>query len=311
MIGSRPPILVIGCGPWGALIVRDLVALGAAVTVVARTAESIGRARANGAHTIVPTIDAAPEAQGVVVAVPTTRHAAAVRAALDRGRPIYCEKPLAASVGEAEEIVARASERIFVMDKWRYHPGIEALAAIVRSRELGAPVGLHSTRVGWTRRTGDVNGVWHLVPHDLAIGLEILGAIPAPRAAVVERIGGAVVGMQAILGQTPWLSIDASERRPAHRREVRLVCEHGVASLADSYSDHIQVMRFSDAETREPPAPERRAISGEMPLLRELAAFLDHIDGGPPPKSGAADGLTVVRTIAALLALAGEASGDG
>jgi hypothetical protein len=46
-------------------------------------------------------------------------------------------------------------------------------------------------------------------------------------------------------------------------------------------------------------------IGTEMPLLAELRAFLHHLQGGPAPRSSAAEGLSVVETIAALRALAG------
>ena len=46
-------------------------------------------------------------------------------------------------------------------------------------------------------------------------------------------------------------------------------------------------------------------MSPELPLLRELRAFLDHLDGGPPPRSSAAEGAAIVRTISELRLLAG------
>jgi hypothetical protein len=42
-----------------------------------------------------------------------------------------------------------------------------------------------------------------------------------------------------------------------------------------------------------------------MPLLLELRAFVEHIRGGPPPRSSLADGLLIVERIAALRVLAG------
>jgi hypothetical protein len=51
-------------------------------------------------------------------------------------------------------------------------------------------------------------------------------------------------------------------------------------------------------------AVERRPVSDEQPLLRELRAFLDHLSGGPPPRSSAAEGAETVAIIAGLLALA-------
>ena len=51
-------------------------------------------------------------------------------------------------------------------------------------------------------------------------------------------------------------------------------------------------------------APEHRQISTEMPLLRELRAFLEHLEGGPPPRSSAAEGVEIVTRIAELRRLA-------
>jgi predicted dehydrogenase len=53
-------------------------------------------------------------------------------------------------------------------------------------------------------------------------------------------------------------------------------------------------------------------VSTELPLLRELRAFLDHLDGGPPPLSSAADGAAIVDALATLRELAGlDRTGGG
>ena len=189
------------------------------------------------------------------------------------------------------------------MDKWRYHPGVELLAEIARSGELGGVVGLRTTRIGWGN-THDVDPVWVLAPHDLAIGLEILGSVPTPRSAVAESQNGYAAGLIGVLGDDPWLALEVSARAVQHRREVTLACEDGVAILGGGYSDHIQIARVEDPADMTP-QPERRAISTELPLLRELRAFVQHLAGGPPPRSSAHEGAAVVRAIADLRALAG------
>jgi predicted dehydrogenase len=88
---------------------------------------------------------------------------------------------------------------------------------------------------------------------------------------------------------------------------VTLICEDGVAVLPDGYSDHVQIARVADPADTSPPELERRAISTELPLVRELRAFVEHVRGGPPPRSSASEGAAVVRTIAELRALAGLA----
>lgn len=249
-------------------------------------------------------LDDLPDLDGIVVASPTTTHAAVVRALLPRAVPLFVEKPLTDNVNSASELSVMGAGRLFVMDKWRYHPGIEALAAIASSGELGQVVGLRCTRIGWGIPHPDVDAVWLLAPHDLSIGLEILGHIPAPRCAVVEQVRRTVTGVVALLGDDPWLAIDMSTAAGVERREVRLVGSDGIATLAGGYSDHIVVTRgeVRAAVSREDDA---RPISTELPLLRELRAFVNHLAGGPPPKSSAAEGADEVRAIAAIRRLAG------
>jgi hypothetical protein len=165
-------------------------------------------------------------------------------------------------------------------------------------------VGLRCTRIGWGNPHEDVDAIWLLAPHDLSIGLEVLGHIPVPRCAVAEQVGGTVTGLVALLGDHPWLAIDVSTASGVERREVRLIGSQGIATLTDAYSDRIVVTRGRDHAglTRQ---DEARPISTELPLLRELRAFLIHLSGGPPPKSSAAEGAAEVGAVALIRRLAG------
>jgi len=287
---------LVGCGSWGQFILRDLVSLGCRVTVVARSPES--RARAGGSE-IVGTVAELPEVEGIVVATPTSTHAAVVEEALERGVPVFVEKPLTDDPAAAERLADAAPEQLFVMDKWRYHPGVERLRDVAQEGSLGAVRALHTTRIGWGNPHDDVDAAWVLAPHDLSIALEILGELPEARAAAADVADGAVDGLVGLLGDRPWHRLEVSTRSPERRRAVLLACEDGVALLADGYSDHVLVRRNGAGE------PERHELSTELPLLRELRAFLDHLGGGPPPRSSAAEGALVVRRIAELRELAG------
>jgi predicted dehydrogenase len=226
-----------------------------------------------------------------VVATPISTHAAVVEEALELGVPVFVEKPLTDDAAAAERLAGAADGRLFVMDKWRYHPGVELLGELAHSEELGQVVGLRTTRLGW-ERPRDVDHVWVLAPHDLAIGLEIFGEVPAPRSAV-----GSEDALLGLLGERPWQALDVSGCSHLRRREVALVCEDGIAALDDSYDDHVVVLRSEE--------PERRQVSKELPLLRELRAFVEHLAGGPPPRSSADEGVAVVRALSELRALAG------
>ncbi|HSS81429.1 MAG TPA: Gfo/Idh/MocA family oxidoreductase [Gaiellaceae bacterium] len=288
---------LVGCGSWGRNILRDLLSLGCSVSAVARSPES--RARAEDADTTVASVSKLPDVDGIVIATPTTTHAAVIDEALERGVPVFVEKPLTNDLIAADQLAATAGERLFVMDKWRYHPGVELLRDLAHDGSLGAVRGLLTTRVGWGNPHDDVDAAWVLAPHDLSIALEILGELPRARAAVADLSGDEVQGLVGLLGERPWHRLEVSVRSPERRREVQLVCEDGVALLANGYSEHVLLHR-DDADE-----PERREIATELPLRRELRAFVEHLQGGPPPRSSAAEGALVVRRIAELRALAG------
>ena len=292
---DRPTLALIGCGRWGKLVLRDLRELGCEVHVVARSAASIERAREGGAASLVDAIGALPAVDGAVVATGTSTHAAVVGETLGLGVPVFCEKPLSDDPEAAARLAASADGRLFVMDKWRYHPGVEELARIAREQELGPVVGLVCERIGWGNPHDDVDAIWVLVPHDLSIAREILGAVPAARAAAAEPRGA---GLTALLGDDPWLQLIVSSTSGERRRAVRLHCREGTAWFADAFADHVGVMRHGAAE------PEHRPVGDRMPLLAELEAFVAHLDGGPTPRSSAAEGAEVVARIAELRALA-------
>ena len=300
---DRPRLALVGVGRWGRNILRDLRALDVEVVAVARSATSVDAARAGGAAQVVASTTELPDVDGVVVATTIGSHASVILDLLDLDVPVFCEKPLTNDADAADEIVRRAGERVFVMDKWRYHPGVLELARIASSGELGGVVGLRCIRQGWgNNHRDDADDLWVLVPHDLSIALEVLGHVPEPRAAN-GFVGADGVGtMTALLGDRPWVSIDAGGLSEERRRRIELITDGGVAWLADGWATTVGVAR-SDQVGGE--GWESRPVGDDLPLLAELRAFVAHLGGGPPPKSSAAEGAAIVRTVARIRAMAG------
>ena len=292
---------LVGCGRWGRHILRDLRSLGCEVPVVARSEESRARAHEGGANAVVADIASLTGVDGVVVATPTSTHAAVLEEALELDVPVYCEKPLTDDPAAAARLAELGADRLLVMDKWRYHPGVLELAAIARERRLGAVSGLRTVRIGWGNPHDDVDIVWVIAPHDLAIALEVMGAVPEPQAAIAQLREGDALQLSGLLrGDGWWHVLEASGRSPERKRRVELHGEDGVAVLAGGWDEHVSVFREGIEE-------ERVETPGELPLLAELRAFVDHLGGGPPPKSTAAEGALVVAAIAELRRLAGIA----
>ena len=291
---------MVGCGRWGSLVVRDLVALGVSTHVVARSAESRGRAEEAGASEVVGDVRDLTGMRGFVVLTPTATRPEIIKEVLGRGVPVFTEKPLALDVRDARALAAAADGRLFVMDKWRYHPAVACLSELARSGELGAPLGLHCRRLSTGNPRGEDDGVANLLPHDLAIAQEVLGELPPAVSARGYGEGDALDGLVAVLGTEPWLAVEVSARWPEHIREVTLHLRLGSARMVGD-AQYVEVISADGARA------ERRPVTGEPPLRAELRAFVEHLEGGPSPKSGAAPAADAVAVTAQLRAMAAQA----
>ncbi|MGH3136521.1 MAG: Gfo/Idh/MocA family protein [Gaiellaceae bacterium] len=288
---------LVGCGHWGVNILRDLRTLDCDVRVVVRSDASVARAREGGAAAVVPEIAELGAVDGIVTCTPIETHAAVIEEALAADVPVFTEKPLCDDAGDAARLAALAPDRLFVMDKWRYHAGIGVIADIAATGRFGSVHGLRTVRVQPDNRHAE-DAIWVLSPHDLVIALEVLGEVPRPRAASGQWAEGRLITMHALLEtDRGWHALEVSERAPATERRIELHCDEGVAVLGGGWDEHVLV-HLTRGRT------ERLEAPGELPLLAELRAFVGFLDGGLPPKSSAAEGAAVVEVIAALRALA-------
>ena len=244
------------------------------------------------------------QADGLIIASPSVTHRSVLEKIIPWQLPVFIEKPLTTSLDDALFLASIVHSQVFLMHVWRYHGGIRLLGELARSGELGTITALRSIRSNWTSPRTDTNSLWNLAPHDLTIALEILGYIPTPKAAVIEWHLGVARGMTALLGDSPFLQIEVSNRSPEKRREVRLQGTEGVAILKDEKTEHGEVYYGNDRSFPAPFRHQRLPFDTTPPLRSELAAFLHFLEGGPPPISDFQEGLHTVKILTQLEQLA-------
>ncbi len=294
---------LLGCGRWGRNILRDLVALDCRVTIYDPDPEVQNKVQADLATNCSFSTEInnfSDQHDGFVVASPTDQHYLSLLSLLSSNKPIFCEKPICANSEHANEIARLAPEQVFVMEKWRYHSGIQALADIAQSEELGRVQQLRTIRVQLGQPHHDVDGCWILTPHDLSIVDQILGEIPNLVAASGDYTGKNLDGVIAIYGDSPAAIIETSSRQPYTNRQVILSCENGVASLESPLAEHINIIRFNDSTQIKKSSSEQRSIPATMPLFEELKHFCEHINGGPAPLVNAVKGAVMVQMLTEL-----------
>ena len=193
----RIGVALVGFGYWGANLARNIRASGSLELIGVVDADAQQRARAMDNLDGIrgwQSLDEALDDDGVdavVIATPAATHHRLALQALEAGRHVMVEKPLALHRGDAEEIETLADQRgliAMVGHTFLYSPPVWRLKEYIRSGELGEIQYLYSQRLSLGRIRRDCNALWNFAPHDVSIMLHLLDERP-------ESVTGASMSM--------------------------------------------------------------------------------------------------------------------
>jgi predicted dehydrogenase len=314
MDASRPiSVGVIGCGYWGKNLVRNFAQLGA-LRIVCDTHEA-GRKMAGDIAPnaeVVANIDQVLNAQvdGVVIATPAETHFELTRQALQAGKDVLCEKPLALTYEQGAELVrlAEHQDRILMVGHvLEYHPGIKRLLELVRSGELGKVRYIYSNRLSLGKVRREENILWSFAPHDIAIILRLMGQMPFQ----VTACGGSYIQPNIADVTITNLLFDNGVRahifvswlHPFKEQRLVVIGSRKMASF-DDVAKRL-VLYDQRVEVREgEPLPvkgngEDVYFDKDEPLRLECEAFLSAIAMRKPPLTDGHSGLRVLKVLQA------------
>lgn len=171
------PVAIVGCGYWGPNLIRNFFA-----SPHFRVAVVVDKdpARLDAVRAVYPSIPTsqdfsaalAPEVSLVVLATPPETHHPLGLAALNAGKHLLVEKPMALSAGhcrELNELAAQKHLRILVDHTFLFNPAVEYIKSRIDSGDLGELRYLDSTRINLGLFQEKINVVWDLAPHDFSI----------------------------------------------------------------------------------------------------------------------------------------------
>lgn len=169
---------IIGYGYWGPNLVRNFFA--AKNCEVKKVADSRPE-RLVQLGNVFPSIKGVrnaneiildPEIDAVVIATPVSTHFNLAKKALTEGKHVLVEKPMAASVKEAETLINLADQKgllLMVDHTFLYTGAVQKMRNLIDENELGKIKYLDSTRINLGLFQSDINVLWDLAPHDLSI----------------------------------------------------------------------------------------------------------------------------------------------
>lgn len=179
-------VAVVGCGYWGKNLVRNFAQLHALRVICDSNEQSL---QAQGSMypgvqltSNVDSVFADSQINAVVLATPAAAHYAHVKRALDAGKHVFVEKPLALHHVEGEELVERAEAAgvvLMIGHILEYHPAVALLKDIVQRGELGRVLYIYSNRLNLGKVRQEENILWSFAPHDISVICSLIGAEPS------------------------------------------------------------------------------------------------------------------------------------
>lgn len=175
---TKPRVAVVGCGYWGQNLIRNFAELNEIELRAVCDSDLTAMARVKRRY---PGVELKAEFQDVILdpridaialATPISTHYPLVRRALQAGKHVLVEKPLATSTSEALDLLAlaeRSGRTLMVDHTFLYTPAVRLIKKVVESGLLGDLLYIDSVRISLGLVQSDVNVLWDLGPHDLSI----------------------------------------------------------------------------------------------------------------------------------------------
>jgi predicted dehydrogenase len=324
---TRDPIgtVVVGYGYWGPNIVRNIIEQPEFELVAlcerdqGRVAEFEKRWPGQRAIDKFEEALADPDVEAVAIATPPHTHYSLVRQALEAGKQVLVEKPLARTAGEAAELVALSEEVERVLlpgHTFLYSPSVNKVKDLIAEDALGEIYFATSSRMnlGIYQRDGVI---LDLAPHDLSI---LLYWLDKP---LVEVTANGRSVFQDDVHETAFMTlrfeggaqanVQVSWLAPRKMRQMVVVGSQRMITYDDSVADEPVRLYDRGLEFEEPPATfgeyQLTYRTGDMiapqvqpaePLGLELKDFASAIRSGTTPVSSPRLGLEVVFALQAL-----------
>lgn len=248
--------------------------------------------------------------RGVIISTPAETHYQMAAAALDAGKDVLVEKPLALDVAEGESLVKLAARReaiLMVGHLLEYHPAVLRLRELITSKELGELRYIYSNRLNLGRVRREENILWSFAPHDVAIILRLVGAWPSSVAAtggtyLQPRIADVTVthiefptGVRAHIFVS-WL-------HPYKEQRLVVIGSKRMAVFDDVRREDKLMIYDQGVEfvNGEPMTRKNEGIAEPLepaePLRRQCVEFLECIATRRKPLSDGESGLRVLRVL--------------
>lgn len=311
-------IAQIGCGYWGPNLLRNFRNNADCQVAVVADPDENSLALIRDAHPDQKVTDDTnqvlkdPSIDAVVIAAPARLHHALAKEAIQAGKDVLVEKPLALNYDEGLDLVetAEAAGRILMVGHiLEYHPAIQAIRKLLANGTLGQIRYMASSRLNLGKIRTEENVLWSFAPHDIAILQRLAGTQPdqviATGAAYLQQGIADTIHSHLFYPEGVQAHIHVSWLHPHKEQRLVVVGSEAMVTYNDVRKELLLYTHTIDTPENAAPQPKRAepqllAYPQDEPLAKECTAFLESIQTRKPPLTDARSGLGVLQTLQAL-----------
>lgn len=316
-------VAIVGCGYWGPNLIRTFGKLEQCrVTMCC----DLDQARLRDAEKLAPgalmttsyeEVLKSKNVDAIALATPVRTHLALGKSALQRGKHLLVEKPLAVTPEQCQEMIEEAGKNnrvLMVGHTFLYSPALIKVKELATPDFLGEVLHIHSQRLNIGRVQTDINALWSLAPHDVSIALHLMEQMPvevsASGTSVVTKGIEDIVSVQLTFPGGTSASIHVSWLDPEKVRKLKVIGSKRMIVYDDmSETEKVKVYDKSASVVASKTNPAQTQVelrSGEVsvhkvaasePLANECTHFIQCIQEGKRPISDGQNGLAVVRVL--------------
>jgi len=239
-----------------------------------------------------------PDVDAVYIATPPAAHKEYTLMSAQAGKPVYVEKPMALNAQDATAVAAAARAKdllVMVGHTHLFSPAYRSLK--LRGAALGEVRATRSRAGNRGPVRADASVLWDWGPHDVAMCIDLFGALPTKIEAV--RLGtlqlpdgrGEEIGLRLEFDGGRQADIRISNIEAAKQRSFEASCANGQL-LYDDLADHKLLERRSARERFEPVS-----IDPSLPLTNLVREFVDSIAASARAHPSLALGAQVVEVL--------------
>ena len=310
-------LALVGAGYWGKNLARNFHQLGALALVCDASDEILTQqSQACPGIRVTKSFDdvlSDASISRVAIAAPAARHYELSRRALEAGKDVFVEKPLALDSKEGAELADSAEQKgliLMVGHLLQYHPCVRAIQRLLAQGELGKLQYITSNRLNLGKIRREENALWSFAPHDISVILSLVGGeLPDQVRCIGEAfLNTGVADVTLTTMRFPGgvnAHVHVSWINPFKEQKLTVVGSHAMLVFDDTLPWKEKLVLY-----RQPlvwsggQVPEANKSKGELveipeeePLRPQCSHFLECCDKRKAPITDGREGLRVLQVL--------------